>query len=81
MLQISPKINIDYTHRVGRTGRAGADGEATTFLTTGDEEIFYELKKLLIDSNNMVPPELANHPSAMHAPGTFNQQPKIMYSV
>lgn len=28
-----PRSATDYTHRIGRTGRAGAQGEAVTFVT------------------------------------------------
>ncbi|GLJ19127.1 hypothetical protein SUGI_0343520 [Cryptomeria japonica] len=54
--------NIEmYTHRIGRTGRAGKTGVATTFLTHNDSDVFYDLKQMLIQSNNPVPPELARH--------------------
>ena len=32
-----------YTHRIGRTGRAGKTGMSTTFLTDHDEEVMYDL--------------------------------------
>lgn len=48
---VSHVINYDmpgkietYTHRIGRTGRAGKTGEATTFLTLDDTSVFYDLK-------------------------------------
>ncbi|KAH7856955.1 hypothetical protein Vadar_007301 [Vaccinium darrowii] len=54
--------NIEmYTHRIGRTGRAGKTGLATTFLTLHDSDVFYDLKQMLIQSNSPVPPELARH--------------------
>ena len=37
----------DYTHRIGRTGRAGEKGTAVTFLTNDDAEMFYDLKQFL----------------------------------
>lgn len=39
-----------YTHRIGRTGRAGKSGIAATFLTQEDNEVFYDLKQMLINS-------------------------------
>lgn len=36
----------DYTHRIGRTGRAGKTGIAVTFLTKDDSEVFYDLKQV-----------------------------------
>ena len=36
----------DYTHRIGRTGRAGKTGIAVTFLTKDDSAVFYDLKQV-----------------------------------
>ena len=36
----------DYTHRIGRTGRAGKTGVAVTFLTKEDSALFYDLKQV-----------------------------------
>lgn len=60
----------DYTHRIGRTGRAGKEGTAVTFLTKDDSTVFYELKQCILESPvSNCPPELANHPDAQHKPG------------
>eukprot|EP00798_Chlamydomonas_sp_ICE-L_P012489 gene12489-15700_t len=58
-----------YTHRIGRTGRAGKKGIAITFLTQSDTEVYYDLKKLLEESKAVVPPELARHEAAKTKPG------------
>lgn len=34
-----------YIHRIGRTGRAGKQGIAITFLGPSDEEVMYDLKQ------------------------------------
>ena len=34
-----------YIHRIGRTGRAGKQGTAITFLSNDDEEVMYDLKQ------------------------------------
>jgi ATP-dependent RNA helicase DDX23/PRP28 len=60
-----------YTHRIGRTGRAGKKGMAITLLTTNDSGGFYDLKKLLGDSKQPVPPELAKHEASKAPPGKF----------
>lgn len=61
----------DYTHRIGRTGRAGKHGKAISLLTKDDSGLFYDLKALLTSSPvSSCPPELANHPDAQHKPGT-----------
>ena len=61
----------DYTHRIGRTGRAGKHGKSVSFLTKEDSPVFYDLKQTLLASPvSSCPPELANHPEAQHKPGT-----------
>ncbi|GAB0098266.1 RNA helicase [Sergentomyia squamirostris] len=61
----------DYTHRIGRTGRAGKNGVAISFLTKDDSCLFYDLKQCIMSSPvSTCPPELMNHPEAQHKPGT-----------
>lgn len=61
----------DYTHRIGRTGRAGKAGLAISFCTKDDSHLFYDLKQTIIASPiSTCPPELLNHPEAQHKPGT-----------
>jgi len=63
-----PHTIENYTHRIGRTGRAGRKGTAVSFLTSDDRDIMYELKELLIESKNHVPDALANHEAACVKP-------------
>ena len=51
-----PQVPEDYIHRIGRTGRAGKDGSALTFLTPGDKSKWNSISKL-IDPNY----ELSHH--------------------
>lgn len=61
----------DYTHRIGRTGRAGKEGLSVSFCTKDDSHLFYDLKMMMISSPiSTCPPELMNHPDAQHKPGT-----------
>lgn len=61
----------DYTHRIGRTGRAGKTGVAVSFVTKDDSSLFYDLKQVILNSPvSSCPPELMNHPEAQHKPGT-----------
>uniref|UniRef100_A0A336KD49 Probable ATP-dependent RNA helicase DDX23 n=1 Tax=Culicoides sonorensis TaxID=179676 RepID=A0A336KD49_CULSO len=61
----------DYTHRIGRTGRAGKTGIAISFLTKDDSPLFFDLKQIIMQSPvSVCPPELMNHPEAQHKPGT-----------
>lgn len=70
----------NYCHRIGRTGRAGKEGIATTFLTDQDEEMFYDLKSYLTDTGMPVPDKLARHPSAQQAPGARGDDGKLFSS-
>ena len=55
--------NIErYTHRIGRTGRAGRKGLASTMLTEDDSDMFAELVSYLQSTKADVPRELASHP-------------------
>ncbi len=42
-----PQVPEDYIHRVGRTGRAGKEGSAITFLTNNDRSMWREIQKLI----------------------------------
>ncbi|KAL6637058.1 hypothetical protein ACP70R_024630 [Stipagrostis hirtigluma subsp. patula] len=64
-----------YTHRIGRTGRAGKKGVATSFLTLENTDIFFDLKQMLIQSNSPVPPELARHKASKFKPGSIPDRP------
>lgn len=63
--------NIEsYTHRVGRTGRAGKTGVAITFLGNEDNDVLYDLKQMISKSNiSRVPEELRKHEAAQQKVG------------
>lgn len=70
-----PKTIDSYTHRIGRTGRAGKKGEAISFLTKEDSHLFYDLKQILLASpQSSMPAEFSNHPDALNKPGTAPQK-------
>ena len=49
----------DYVHRIGRTGRSGKKGIATTFVNKGcDEHVLLDLKHLLFEAKQSCPPFL-----------------------
>ncbi|KAF4462871.1 Pre-mRNA-splicing ATP-dependent RNA helicase PRP28 [Fusarium albosuccineum] len=58
-----------YTHRIGRTGRAGKSGVAITFLGSEDADVMYDLKQMLSKSSiSKVPEELRRHEAAQSRP-------------
>eukprot|EP00580_Thalassiosira_gravida_P001483 CAMPEP_0201602866 /NCGR_PEP_ID=MMETSP0492-20130828/3474_1 /ASSEMBLY_ACC=CAM_ASM_000837 /TAXON_ID=420259 /ORGANISM="Thalassiosira gravida, Strain GMp14c1" /LENGTH=821 /DNA_ID=CAMNT_0048066499 /DNA_START=308 /DNA_END=2773 /DNA_ORIENTATION=- len=67
-----PTRSIDnYCHRIGRTGRAGKEGLATSFITDEDEGIMAPLKQYLESTGSQVPDRLARHPGAVTGTGDF----------
>ncbi|MDD2833278.1 MAG: DEAD/DEAH box helicase [Methylotenera sp.] len=42
-----PSAPEDYVHRIGRTGRAGASGEAISFVSADEEKYLLEIEKLI----------------------------------
>jgi ATP-dependent RNA helicase DDX23/PRP28 len=62
--------NIEsYTHRIGRTGRAGKTGVAITFLGPEDNDVLYDLRQILSKSSiSKVPDELKRHEAAQSKP-------------
>jgi ATP-dependent RNA helicase DDX41 len=49
----------NYVHRIGRTGRCGKTGVATTFINKSCEEtVLLDLKHLLMEAHQRVPPVL-----------------------
>ncbi|PLB39846.1 dead box ATP-dependent rna helicase [Aspergillus candidus] len=58
-----------YTHRIGRTGRAGKSGVAITFLGSEDSDVMYDLKQMLMKSPiSRVPEDLRKHEAAQSKP-------------
>mmetsp|Transcript_16884 Transcript_16884/g.37985 ORF Transcript_16884/g.37985 Transcript_16884/m.37985 type:complete len:564 (-) Transcript_16884:244-1935(-) len=70
-----PSRSIDsYCHRIGRTGRAGQDGLATSFITDEDTGIMPALKAYLESTGAPVPERLARHPAAAGAGGLIDKR-------
>ena len=47
---------LNLVHRIGRTGRSGKTGIATTFINkANDESVLLDLKHLLIEARQKVP--------------------------
>ncbi|KAG9236471.1 Pre-mRNA-splicing ATP-dependent RNA helicase prp28 [Amylocarpus encephaloides] len=71
--------NIEsYTHRIGRTGRAGKSGVAITFLGNEDSDVMYDLKQMFTKSSiSKLPEELRKHEAAQQKPTRGGGQKKI----
>merc|ERR1712167_303009 len=65
-----PKEVENYIHRIGRTGRCGRTGIATTFVNKNDDEtILMDLKAILLEANQRLPPFLKD----LEPPGGFRE--------
>ena len=42
-----PQVSEDYIHRIGRTGRAGASGEAISLVSADEAELLFSIENLL----------------------------------
>ena len=71
VLNFNMATNIEsYTHRIGRTGRAGKQGVAITFLGNEDSDVLYDLKQMISKSDiSRVPEELRRHEAAQQKSG------------
>lgn len=73
MLDASFMLNNIISFLTGRTGRCGKTGVATTFINKDvDESILLDLKHLLIEAKQRVPPVL-------QALGTFSLDNKTRF--
>lgn len=52
-----PQCSEDYIHRIGRTGRAGAKGQAVSLVTPEDRAQWHEISRLLKRTGSHVPVE------------------------
>jgi superfamily II DNA/RNA helicase len=74
----APQNIVDYVHRIGRTGRAGNKGVATTFINLeADEELLADLKKHLLENDQTVPQELMNFVSSKIRQQTLGDQSEL----
>ena len=59
-----PHDSEDYVHRIGRTARADKDGEAITFISDGEMDLFARIERFLqkIITKNPLPEDLGEAP-------------------
>ncbi|CAI5756008.1 unnamed protein product [Candida verbasci] len=51
----------DYVHRIGRTGRGGAEGTAISFFTEGSKKLGGDLCKIMREAHQQIPNELLQY--------------------
>jgi ATP-dependent RNA helicase DDX3X len=69
-----PQEIDDYVHRIGRTGRAGHSGIASSYFSNGDEKLAPELIKLLDENKQEIPQFLYNFSNYKFSGGGFNRR-------
>ncbi|XPT02529.1 RNA helicase [Ascochyta lentis] len=68
-----------YTHRIGRTGRAGKSGVAVTFWGSEDADVLYDLKQMLSKSQiSKVPEDLRKHEAAQQRGGRKKEGKSVL---
>ena len=67
-----PYVPEDYIHRIGRTGRAGASGEAISFCSPDEERLLIEIERMLKRS---IPVAAADGIPAERAPAHAERTP------
>lgn len=65
-----PNVPEDYVHRIGRTGRAGAQGEAISLVSQDEMTYLRDIEKLI--GQKLTPKELEGFP-ATDKPGDFDE--------
>ncbi len=73
-----PNVPEDYVHRIGRTGRAGADGHAVSLVSADEQPLLVDIEKLI---KQILPREefagfKPQNPVAMTTEAQINKAPK-----
>jgi ATP-dependent RNA helicase RhlE len=70
-----PNVPEDYVHRIGRTGRAGATGEAISLVCVDEKKMFYDIERLIKrDVEIVVIPGFEPDPNAKPEPIQLRSQ-------
>jgi ATP-dependent RNA helicase RhlE len=68
----TPKMPADYMHRIGRTGRAGKDGIALTFINETEEEYIEDIEAMM----KMEIPLIEDLPEAVEFSNVYSEEEK-----
>ncbi len=71
-----PHTPEDYVHRIGRTGRAGAQGEAISFVDPAEEKHLVEIEKMLKNKITIATVDDFDMARAERAPREFGDAPR-----
>jgi ATP-dependent RNA helicase DeaD len=72
-----PQVAEDYVHRIGRTARAGRDGQALSLIAPEEKPLWKEIEKLLRGHRQPAPVAVAAPRAA--APSLANRTKKIKF--
>ncbi|WP_420432679.1 DEAD/DEAH box helicase [Hyphobacterium sp.] len=71
-----PHNSEDYVHRIGRTGRAGLEGEAVSIFAPGDEKNLAAVEKMIGNKIEAVDFKTGNKPAEPRPAKTETREPK-----
>ena len=73
-----PNVPEDYVHRIGRTGRAGAEGEAVSLVAPEDDPLLRDIERLLRRSiQRETIPGFERDPHARPEPEIDDRPPRV----
>jgi ATP-dependent RNA helicase DeaD len=73
-----PQVPEDYVHRIGRTARAGRAGEAMSFISSDDVEMWRNIEKLLAQKGIRSPLSLAKNVKHTPRPQQPSRKPQVL---
>ena len=68
-----PNVPEDYVHRIGRTGRAGASGQAVSLVSPDESSFLRDIERLLRRTIPVVATPAFEISEAQHAPASRDQ--------
>jgi superfamily II DNA/RNA helicase len=72
-----PMVAEDYIHRIGRTARAGTEGQAISLITPEDRAMWQEIGKLLKKSGSATPQMAEAAPSSVNHSNYNGTPPQV----